>query len=92
MTNLDKVKFRFSKYGNICEGFFFVTVIIDNEKYRLQCCINEDGTINFDDCGYDWGLCHDYNKKLADKIGWENLLPLLEKAYKLYTTNENYSN
>lgn len=30
------------------------------ENIFQVCCI-EDGSINFDDCGWDWGLCGDYN-------------------------------
>ena len=88
MTNLDTVKFVFNEYTGIHNGFFCTMVILAGKEYYLQCCTDEDGTINFDDCGYDWGICGDCNKKLADKIGWENLLPLLEKAYKLYLKEE----
>ncbi len=40
--------------------------------------------IDFNDCGYDDGICGDCNKKLADKIGWDGVLAVLMQAYAEY--------
>ena len=35
----------------------------ENEKGEnlFQVCCNESGEINFEDCGWNWGMCGDYN-------------------------------
>jgi len=70
------------EYG-IHDGFFNAVAIIDDQEFDFQCCAN-DGEINFEDCGYDWGLCGDLNAALADVVGYDVVLELLKKAYKEY--------
>jgi len=93
MTNLNDIEVKFAspeggEYG-IHDGFFNgIAILADGREHHFQCCAEPDLTIDFNDCGYDWGICGDANKELAEKIGWENMLPLLEKAYKLYLKEE----
>lgn len=70
------------EYG-IHDGFFNALAVVDGKKYNFQCCA-ENGTINFSDCGYNDGICGDVNEKLAESVGWEGVLELLQIAYKQY--------
>jgi hypothetical protein len=88
MNNFDikNVEIKFTGAGEygIHDGFFNAIAVIDGEEYDFQCCANEEETVDFNNCGYDWGLCEESNEKLANKIGWENMLPLIERAYSEY--------
>lgn len=70
------------EYG-IHNGFFNVIVVVDGKEYDIQCCADND-VIDFDDCGFDWGISRDVNYELAEVIGWDNVLRLLKKAYNEY--------
>ena len=85
-TNLKDIEITFEGWGEygIHGGFFNAIAVIDGKSYDFQCCVEDDNSINFDDCGYDWGLCHDANEELAEKIGEENVLDLLMLAYAKY--------
>ena len=73
----------YGEYG-VHDGFFNAIVTIDNVEYDFQCCVDENDKINWSDCGYNDGICGDCNKKLADKIGWDNVLNALKQAYSEY--------
>jgi len=85
MKNIDKLEISFDdgfgEFG-IHDGFFNTIVRIDNKQYYFQCCSDNNKTVDFEDCGYDWGICGDQNSELADVIGWYNVLILLKRAYK----------
>jgi hypothetical protein len=79
-----KIKFEgVGEYG-IREGFFNFIVEIDGIEYDVQCCANNDDTIDFNDCGYDWGLCADINVEIFGVLGHESTLELIKQAYKLH--------
>ncbi len=81
---LNKIEIKFNGLGEygIHDGFFNAIAVIDGIDYDFQCCADDD--INFNDCGFDDGLCRDANEQLAEKIGWESVLELLERAYNEY--------
>lgn len=70
-------------YG-IHDGFFNAVVILDNRPYYFQCCTDENGRVDIDNCGHDEGQCADTNQELAYIIGWNGVLHILSKAYKQY--------
>lgn len=74
----------FGEYG-VHDGFFNAVVTIDGTDYDFQCCTDENDSINWDDCGYNDGICGDVNEKLADLVGWDGVLAILIKAYEEYT-------
>ena len=71
------------EYG-VHDGFFNAIVTIDGIEYDFQCCVDENDNIDWNDCGYDVGLCGNANQKLADKIGWKNVLNALKQAHSEY--------
>lgn len=71
------------EYG-IHDGFFNAIATIDGVKYNFQCCVNNDGSINFSDCGYNDGVCGDVNEKLSVLVGWDGVLAILKKAYGIF--------
>ena len=80
------MKFKFNKYGNygIHNGFFNAIAVIDNEEYDLQCCTEKDGTIDFNDCGFNEGMSEMANEKAIEKFGEEKTLKIIKKAYTSY--------
>jgi hypothetical protein len=84
--NIQNVEVKFDGAGEygVHDGFFNAIAVIDGVEYDFQCCAEQDGTVDLNDCGYDWGICADANEKIAEKIGWENLLDLIERAYSEY--------
>ena len=88
-SSLYKINFDgdgFGEYG-VHDGFFNAVVRIDGIDYDFQCCTDEHDGINWNDCGYDDGLCGDANQRLADKIGWDEVLDVLKVAYKQWLKN-----
>lgn len=84
--NLSEIEIAFDgpgEYG-LHDGFFNAIAIIDGKEYDFQCCAESD-PIDFNDCGFDWGLSRDANNDIAKKVGWDNVLVLLEKAYSQYS-------
>ena len=74
---------------NVRDGFFFGNVKFNNTIYDIALCTNNDGTVNFNDCGHDWGIAGDINKPFADVIdkdgdGYDKVLDLLKKAWDDY--------
>ena len=66
------------------DGFFNAVVLIDGKAYHFQCCTDETGKVDFDDCGYTDGQCGDCNGELAEVVGWGGVHSLLERAYSEY--------
>lgn len=85
--NLNDIEIKFDGMGDygIHDGFFNAIAVIDGEEYDFQCCSDGDESVDFNDCGHDWGLSGEANEKIAKKIGEENVLYLLKKAYEEYT-------
>ena len=90
--NIDKIELTFNGQGDygVHDGFFNAIATINNLEYPVQCCTTADDTIDFDDCGYNWGMCADTNEALAKIIGDDNILPLLIRAYKEYEMHGYY--
>ena len=86
--DLSKVTIKFTDDGigeyGIHHGFFNAIAVIDGREYNFQCCCTEDGTINFEDCGYNDGICGDVNESLAHIVGWDGVLELLQIAHNQY--------
>ena len=55
-------------------GFSWIVFVVDNEEYTLQACVDDNGLIDKDDDGMDWGLCLDANEKAFKKFGQEECL------------------
>ena len=70
-------------YG-IHDGFFNAVILIDENHYYFQCCVDDEGEVDLDDCGYNWGICEEVNSPLANILGWPGVLALLERALKEY--------
>lgn len=66
------------EYG-LHDGFFNAVILINNKPYFFQCCTETD---DFNDCGYDLGLCEKANQPLADLIGWHGVLAVIERDFK----------
>jgi len=83
--NFEDIEIKFEGLGayGIHHGFFNGIAVIEDKEYAFQCCC-EGKITDFSDCGFDWGVCRDANHNLAKAIGWENVLFLIEEAYKQY--------
>jgi len=88
MFYLQSIKIEFDDLSGIQNGFFCFKCVINGEAFYPQFCIDGTGPVDFNDCGYDWGICADVNKTVADRISWHCLLLLLEVAWLLYNNNE----
>ncbi|MCP3922518.1 MAG: hypothetical protein GY714_08035 [Desulfobacterales bacterium] len=66
------------------DNFFNALVIIEDKKYYFQCCANDAEDFDPYNCGYNDGICGDVNKELANLIGWDNLILLIERAVEEY--------
>lgn len=78
------------EYGSH-DGFFNAVVEIGvGHPYHFQCCTDDDGNVDLNDCGYMTGQCGDCNEKLADIVGWDGVLYILERAYAQYEENDRY--
>ncbi|MDI4654575.1 MULTISPECIES: hypothetical protein [Pseudoalteromonas] len=75
--------YDYGDYGSH-DGFFNAVVLMGDEAYHFQCCTDENGEVDFDDCGYMEGLCGDCNDKLAAVVGWDGVFSLLKRAYEEY--------
>lgn len=84
MNNKYEISFDGAGEYGVHDGFFNAIVIIDNTEYDFQCCVDDNDEINWNDCGYNDGICGDCNHKLADKIGWDGVLKALKQAYSDY--------
>jgi len=89
MFYLQNLKIEFDELSGTHDGFFTFKCVINGEVFYPQFCIDGSGPVDFQDCGFDWGISGDVNKHLADRIGWHCLLLLLEFAYLIYNQNED---
>ena len=85
--NINDIKIEFDskdgcgtigEYG-LHDNFFNALAVIGDKEYYFQCCAS-DLPIDQTDCGHDWGICAEVNQELADKIGYDGILELLERA------------
>lgn len=67
-------------YG-LSNDFFTFRVVIDGVEYECQCCADGVGGIDFSDCGHDGGMSSDVNDNLAQLVGWDGVLVLIEYAH-----------
>jgi len=56
------------------------THMIDGVTYKVQ-CEKLNGYIDFDDCNHDSGVSGSVNQELADMIGWDAVLSILEEGF-----------
>ena len=87
MFNLDDVEIKFDGMGDygFHDGFFNAIAVIDGNEFDFQCCSNNNETVDdFNDCGYNEGICGDVNETIASVVGWDGVLHLLETAVKEY--------
>jgi len=92
MYYLNNIKIEFDEVSGINNGFFCFKCKIDDDVFYPQFCVDGSGPVDFQNCGYDWGISGDVNKLLADRMGWHCVLLLLEFAYLLYINNNEDSN
>jgi len=74
-------------YG-LNNDFFNFRVVIDGVEYECQCCADGVGGIDFRDCGHDHAMSSDVNDDLAQLVGWDGVLELIEYAHAWWGENE----
>jgi len=67
-------------YG-LSNDFFNFRAVIDGVGYECQCCADGVGGVDFRDCGYDDGMTAEVNEDLAQLVGWDGVLELIEYAH-----------
>jgi hypothetical protein len=82
VVDLD-IQFPTPDYG-VKEYFFTFRAVIDGVDYEGQCCVDGVGGIDFRDCGHDHAMSSDVNDELAQLVGWDGVLELIEYAHVLW--------
>lgn len=86
-------------YG-LRRSYFSGLTVVKDIDYEFECLAyanRPDYTIDFTDCGHDWGYCGDVNKKLALLLaedgdiadGYKLVLEVLKAAYKKWENEKD---
>jgi len=67
-------------YG-LRNDFFNFRAVIDGVDHECQCCADGVGGVDFRDCGHDDGMTSEVNDPLAQRVGWDGVLELIEYAH-----------
>jgi len=67
-------------------GFAWIEFDLDGERVSLQACLERDEenenyilSVDWTDCGWDWGISEDNNKLVVEKLGKEESFNLLKQ-------------
>ncbi len=75
-------------YG-LSNVFFNFRAVIDSVDYECQCCADGVGGVDFRDCGHDDGMTAEVNEDLAQLVGWDGVLEIIEYAYAQWKKEPN---
>jgi hypothetical protein len=62
-------------------NYFKFRVVLDGVEYRCQCHSDLFCGVDFRDCGHDGIMLSDINDDLAQLVGWDGVLELIEYAH-----------
>jgi hypothetical protein len=79
VVSLD-IQFPTPDYG-VKEYFFTFRAVIDGVDYEGQCHSDLFCGVDFKNCGHDGVMLSDVNDELAQLVGWDGVLELIEYAH-----------